>query len=324
MRRILVCVAVVAFGAAVGGAAETSIVPMNAWQVVDGDSTVAGDHLLLLNESAVEATVNSAVGRVIVRAQSGTERRQSVLTHLALTYDDGAQETCSLRVPADTKDHQVTFEPKFARWRRVVRLKLWHPADNMQMRVNEVAVVAEEPDMLLTDELGPIATLSGEAVENRLLKVKWTAGGPEAQIPSPRSRQVVVFGAKIAKSEWGLESEEELILKAVDRHGRTLKEYKEPLNGRVQPVLFYLYDLDLARVDRLIFEAEGTSDFVIRRIIDGSVGVGTPQKQKWDGDLEAVNDRLEIVIDIIERGGDLPQSVVWQLKQLLLDYRRLE
>jgi hypothetical protein len=30
------------------------------------------------------------------------------------------------------------------------------------------------------------------------------------------------------------------------------------------------------------------------------------------------------VIDIIEQGGELSQQMVWQLKQLLLDYRRLE
>jgi hypothetical protein len=330
MRRALICVALLALSAGICCAAHTAELPMNIWRVVDGDSRVRGDHLLLRNESAVEANVNMEIGTVSMAARTTERRGQGVLTKLTLTYDDGAEETCDLRVEADTRGHRVRFEPKFSDWRRVVHLKLWHPADRMELIVDELTVSAERPVMQFTDSslLGS-GYIPPKAIENGVLKVKWEAGESLAQIPAPRSRQVIVFGAKVDDSQWELEDEENLLLAAVDRDGRVLKRYAEPLNGRVQPVLFYLYDLDLSRVERLIFETDGNSEFAIRQIISGGMSGGmtggVPGKQKWgDGELEQVNDRLEIVIDIIEQGGELSQQMVWQLKQLLLDYRRLE
>jgi len=193
----------------------------------------------------------------------------------------------------------------------------------MELVVSELTAISERPAMRFHD--GPLTTtgmIDPAAMENGLLKVKWQTNAPIAQIAAPRSRQIIVFAAKVDDSTWGLENEKDLVLAAVDRDGRVIKRYAEPVNGRVQPVLFYLSDLDLSRVDRLVFEADGTNEFAIRQIISGDMS-GVGGKQKWN-EIEQVNDRLDIVIGIIEQGGDLPQQMVWQLKQLLLDYRRLE
>ncbi|MFO8080601.1 MAG: hypothetical protein R6V07_09865 [Armatimonadota bacterium] len=325
MRRVLLCMALLTLAGAAWAASVTTI-PMNAWRVVDGDSVVRGDHLLLREESAVRSATSMDAGRIIMIARTTEERRQGVLTHLKLTYDDGAEETCDVRVPADTMQHEVTFAPQFGAWRRVVDLRLMHPADDMELLVTQLTAVAERPSMYLEEGGFPArGIIDREAMENGLLKVKWMAGQPVAQIAAPRSRQIIVLAAKVADSEWKLRSEDTLVLAALDRNGRVIKRYAEPLNGRVQPVLFYLHDLDLGQVDRLVFEAEGNADFAIRQIMTGGMlsdGV-PPGKQKW-GELEQINDRLEIVINIIEQGGDLPQQMIWQLKQLLLDYRRAE
>lgn len=326
MRRALLCVAGMILAAPMCGAETTTNVPMSAWKVVDGDSIVRGDFLLLRNESAVEAKANMPVARLIMSARTTEERRQGVLTQLTLTYDDGSRELASLRVPADTRQHEVTFQPQFADWRRVVGLKLMHPADDMELHVSRLTAVTERPAMVMTEGSASRAgVVSPDVLEDGLLKVKWTNVRQRAEISAPRSRQVIVFGSRIADSTWGLEDEENLILEAVDRRGAVLARYSEPLSGRVQPVLFYLYDLDLTRVDRLVFKADGNANFAIRQIIAGGMFPGDtpPGKQKWGG-LEPVNDRFEIVISILEQGGDLPQEILWQLKQLLLDYRRLE
>jgi len=74
-------------------------------------------------------------------------------------------------------------------------------------------------------------------------------------------------------------------------------------------------------VDRLVFDAAGSSDFVIRGL---TAGDAVPGGQASTAELEQVNDRLDILITFIEQGGQLPQAMVWQLKQLLIDYRRIE
>lgn len=325
MRRTLLCIGLLTLTAVVCAAGVTTI-PMNAWRVVDGDSVVRRDHLLLRNESAVEAAASMEADRIVMIARTTEERRKDVLTHLKLTYDDGAEETCDLRVPADTQQHRVTFEPQFSAWRRVVGLRLMHPADDMELLVTELSAVSERPSLQFSDRgFMTAGIIDRDAMENGLLKVKWMAGQPVAQIAAPRSRQIIVLAAKIADSDWRLRSDDMLVLAAVDRNGRVIERYAEPVNGRVQPVLFYLHDLDLGQVDRLVFETEGNADFAIRQIMTGdTISTGTPSgKQKW-GEIEQINDRLEIVINIIEQGGELPQQMIWQLKQLLLDYRRAE
>ncbi len=322
MRRVTLCIAVIAVVAGCAHAVTITDIPMNAWRVVDGSSNVAGDHLLLRNESAVQAVVNMEIGALGMSARTTAQRRQGVLTNLTLIYDDGAQETVSARVDADMKQHEVAFEPSYAAWRHVVGLKLVHPADGMELVVTRLVAGAELPAMYVPPSgLTSAGVLSGATLAEGLLRVKRIAGGNPPQITAPTSRKIIVYAAKIAQGDYGLDNAEALGLVAKDANGRELKRFTALVSGRVQPVLFYLSDIDLAQVDRLVFDAAGSSDFVIRGLTAGDAVAGG---QASTAELKQVNDRLDILITFIEQGGQLPQAMVWQLKQLLIDYRRIE
>ena len=322
MRRMILCIAVVALAVGCAHAAIITTIPMNAWTVVDGPSNVARDHLLLRNESAVQAVVNTEIGVLSMTARTTAQRRQGVLTNLTLMYDDGAEETISTRVDADTQQHEVIFQPQYAGWRHVVGLKLMHPADNMELVVSRIVAGSELPAMYLPPNgLTSAGVITGDTLAQGLLRVKRIAGGNPPAITAPTSRKIIVYAAKIAQGEYGLDSEDALALIAQDANGRELKRFTARVSGRVQPVLFYLSDIDLAQVNRLVFDAAGNSDFVIRGL---TAGDAAPGGQASAAELKQVNDRLDMLITFIEQGGQLQQSMVWQLKQLLIDYRRME
>lgn len=248
------------------------IVIDKGWEVKSGQnpqSEVRPDGLLLKLYSPVfNNTLDHEVSKITIDVRWLNPMGVDFTIDAVLRFDDGHESVVSAKIPAKTKDYQLTYTPKYWKGRVLKRLEFRHGQTALEAKIKEVRIFPENTPPVFLDQslLGAAKFITPKQPKYRVVSFGWDT--KEADLPylkGLKTNRIRLVGAKVSAQPnfaMGMQA----VLK--DAKGNTIKSFEVDLDGKVQEFSYEFKGVDMTKVEKVMFKATGSGCWgSIRRII---------------------------------------------------------